>query len=41
MTEPIHYRLHIGTNNAALARFAAALITTPCTLSPCKLRRGE
>ena len=40
--EPIHYELHIDTNNAALARFAAALLTTPCTLSPRKLRlRGE
>lgn len=42
MTEPIHcelhYELHIDTNNAALARFAAALLTTPCTLSPRKLR---
>ena len=41
-TEPLHYEIHIDTSNAALARFAAALIATPCALSPRKLRlRGE
>ena len=34
----LRYELHIDTNNAALTRFATALLTTRCTLLPRGLR---